>query len=308
MSYGFPYRGSKSNLAKYIVPILQAENSRTLLEPFAGGCSITDYCVRNNIFDNYIINDYSNSALLYKELTELNQEERLNKYGKWITKDEFLNTDNRIIRNIWSYNTNNRTYLFGKEIYDYYYCMFESVMNNNQELFKERFGIDLPTGKDFIERNRNTIKYITELIRTHELDNVLHQINRTKYIGLDKPRAEFISECRVIPQIKRLLLLGSSKSITAYKGDYKDLSIPDHVVIYCDPPYNNTDNSQYKAEINYNDFIDWCIEQSRRNPVYVSEIEINNPHFKLVFEKECRVGTNNYMKKRMERVYKVLDK
>lgn len=313
---GLPYRGSKKQIAKYIVPYLQAENRPTLIEPFAGGCSITDYCVANNIFQHYIINDYSNIALLYKEITGMTEADRLAKYGDWLTKEQFQNTDNTILKTIWSYNSNAKTYMFGKDWVEYHHALWENTIYNNPKPFYNLTGIELPAGTTPYERRRKAFCLIVDLIMNNQVDSLLDIVNKKEYYKerfelirqgkKQKSGTEFIAENKVAACVDRILGIEHTDKVEAYQGDYRQLVIPDNVVIYCDPPYSNTDNSQYKGSINPNQFIEWAIEQSKRNPVYVSEIEITNPHFHQVWEMNVRAKTTNTMRRRTERLYRVV--
>lgn len=50
MSFGLPYKGSKSSIAKDIVAALPGGNR--LVDLFCGGCSVTDYARKR---DDYLI-------------------------------------------------------------------------------------------------------------------------------------------------------------------------------------------------------------------------------------------------------------
>lgn len=84
------YMGSKSRIAKYIVPILQEQINKTgydYLEPFCGGCNIIDKIVAKNrfAFDNnkYLIE-------LWKHIVKNNDEE----YPDKITREHYLEVKN----------------------------------------------------------------------------------------------------------------------------------------------------------------------------------------------------------------------
>ena len=61
---------------------------------------------------------------------------------------------------------------------------------------------------------------------------------------------------------------------------YLDLEIPDNSVIYCDPPYFNTE--RYKDAIDYNEFWEWCRKKSCNNDVIISEYNAPND-FKCIW-------------------------
>lgn len=93
------------------------------------------------------------------------------------------------------------------------------------------------------------------------------------------------------------------KRVVFHNCDYKDLAIPNNSIVYCDPPYKWTTKYEYK--INHDEFEDWCVRIARLGyEVFVSEYQINNPHFKLVLEVPIRNGLNHNMM--TERLYKVV--
>jgi len=51
-------------------------------------------------------------------------------------------------------------------------------------------------------------------------------------------------------------------------NSYLDVNIKPHSVIYCDPPYINTDTYNNET-FNHAKFYDWCIEKSKNNLIYI---------------------------------------
>ena len=62
------------------------------------------------------------------------------------------------------------------------------------------------------------------------------------------------------------------RGVTILLQDYRDLKIPDGSLVYCDPPYKNTQGYQ-PGKFNHDEFWDWCRLLSSRATVYVSEFE-----------------------------------
>lgn len=78
----------------------------------------------------------------------------------------------------------------------------------------------------------------------------------------------------------------SLKGVIFKNKSYLDLKIPLHSIIYCDPPYQNT--KQYKDQINYNIFWEWCRKKSKQgNSVFISEY--NAPQ-----DFECLIAIPHY--------------
>lgn len=66
-------------------------------------------------------------------------------------------------------------------------------------------------------------------------------------------------------------------------GQYTQFSKAKNSIIYCDPPYDNTEQ-RYIEKFDFDMFKEWCIKMSRNNIVLVSSYDIDDPNFILVFE------------------------
>tara|TARA_R110000744_G_scaffold353575_1_gene459921 strand:+ start:379 stop:1092 length:714 start_codon:yes stop_codon:yes gene_type:complete len=68
--------------------------------------------------------------------------------------------------------------------------------------------------------------------------------------------------------------------------DYKNLTIPNKSIVYCDPPYEGT--TKYKDGFNHTDFWDWVRNKTNQgHQVFVSEYKAPED-FKCVWEKETK--------------------
>lgn len=65
--------------------------------------------------------------------------------------------------------------------------------------------------------------------------------------------------------------------------DYKDLNIKNSL-IYCDIPYYDSKKQYYDENFNYEDFYDWCRENSKCNKIYISETQMPED-FEVVWQK-----------------------
>jgi DNA adenine methylase len=86
-----------------------------------------------------------------------------------------------------------------------------------------------------------------------------------------------------------------------YNLSYEQVPIKENSVIYCDPPYAGT--AEYDGGFDHKKFLDWCHEQ--KNPVFISEYEINDDRFSQVLQikKRSMLSSNKKMKVKLERVY-----
>jgi DNA adenine methylase len=90
------------------------------------------------------------------------------------------------------------------------------------------------------------------------------------------------------------------KGILFFSSDYKDLSIPDGSIVYCDPPYRGQESvyKNIKERMNYDIFYEWLKKIAKKNTVFVSEY--NMPSFA-----EC-VWEGNLFKKPNGKLAKAL--
>lgn len=90
--------------------------------------------------------------------------------------------------------------------------------------------------------------------------------------------------------------------------DYRDLIIPTGATVFCDPPYADSDVKYNGIKFDNVAFIEWCIETAKTHDVYVTEYNIDNPHFMLIGEKKRQICLNGQGSKGMkaERLYKVI--
>ena len=99
--------------------------------------------------------------------------------------------------------------------------------------------------------------------------------------------------------------------LTISKADYKDIFVSEPTtVIYCDPPYINTDPRIYKDAIresgfNHAEFYDWC--EAQKGLVVLSEYTAPADRFTCVWSKEKRVlaGGAKCQIKKVERLFVV---
>lgn len=74
--------------------------------------------------------------------------------------------------------------------------------------------------------------------------------------------------------------------------DYKELDCTNSL-IYCDPPYSNSDNYYKKNKIDYQEFYEWCIKMKEKgNKIFISECYMPD-NFIEVWHKEYRRTCNN---------------
>ena len=117
MSFGLPYKGSKSAIAKDIIGVLPGGNR--LVDLFCGGCAITDYALKNtDKFNRFLINDIDErSPKTY--MKALNGGFR--NEDRWISRQDFfkLKETDDYVRLCFSFGNSGKTYMYGQQIEPY---------------------------------------------------------------------------------------------------------------------------------------------------------------------------------------------
>lgn len=88
-------------------------------------------------------------------------------------------------------------------------------------------------------------------------------------------------------------------------SDYRNLDIK-NALIYCDPPYKNSKQDYYNTNFNYDNYYNWCKEQSKNNKIFMSECEMPND-FKPIWQKEYSrtFGSISNKIKTIEKLYTI---
>lgn len=89
--------------------------------------------------------------------------------------------------------------------------------------------------------------------------------------------------------IKRLLDISLQVSNVEFNdGIYTQYSHLKNYIIYCDPPYDNTEQ-HYKIKFNSNDFYDWCRKMVKNNNILFISGYNAPKDFKIIFKKENKL-------------------
>lgn len=93
------------------------------------------------------------------------------------------------------------------------------------------------------------------------------------------------------------------KEIKFYCSDYFNLDIPFDSIIYCDPPYKNTDETYLHKNFDSEKFFEWCrLMKFLGNKIFISEF--NAPYdFKCIWSKEIQITHANQKNKSVEKLY-----
>lgn len=125
------------------------------------------------------------------------------------------------------------------------------------------------------------------------------------YAGIVKTKINTIRDYQkeAINNIKKQI--ENLKGVTLTNVEYYDIAIPDHSIIYCDPPYEGTES--YSHKFNHPKFWDWCREMKRiGHTIFVSEynapsdfIEIWTKEFSSSLSANGKSGGNKIRKEKL---------
>lgn len=134
--YGLPYMGSKNAIAEWVVECLPG--SEHFYDLFCGGCAITHAAMHSHKYKTFHVNDVTPMGTIFKSLVDGTRKV----YYKWVSREGFLQTDDYLIKSIWSFGSDCSTYLYGKDIEPIKKSLHYAIVEGDYTLSDE-IGIDM---------------------------------------------------------------------------------------------------------------------------------------------------------------------
>jgi hypothetical protein len=291
--FGMPYMGSKDKIARSIcMNFPQADHFYDL---FGGGGSIT-HCMMLTNKKRYKHFHYNEIANGVSELFEksINGDFSYSKFKpKWISRQEFFEKKeiDAYIRLIWSFGNNQKDYIFGENIEEYKRSMHMAVVFDEFNTLATQVlqFSKWPAIAKTIKQKRLYLRQLIEHYRITKLPECLLEYLPSKQL----------QQLEQLQRLQRLQRLQPKLFITAL--DYREVKIKPSSVVYCDIPYKNT--SEYLKEFDHESFLDWAASQP--HPVYISEYNINDDRFEVVYDiqKRSELSSNKYVGNKTEKLY-----
>lgn len=306
--FGISYMGSKNKIVKALIS--QLPSAKYFIDLFAGGCAMTHGAMLSGKYERFIANDISDAPSLFQRA--INGEFRDEK--RWISRDDFfaLKDKEPYIRYCWSFGNKGNNYLYSKEIEPYKKAFWEFVMFKNAEALRtygfnvDEF-LDLPTSYErriafrqflakipFVDKKGSHFYYKpSELKKYKGFDNNTRLDHLESLESLE--RLERLKHLQSLERLERLQSLEkkeSFKSLEIHQKDYKKVELPEpsECVIYCDPPYINSEGyhkqtlKNVKTSFNHDEFYDYVESLARQGyKVFISEYDMPKDRFKSVF-------------------------
>ena len=300
MKYGLPYKGSKNKLAPKIFELFPQK--KNFYDLFCGGCAMIHYGMLHNKFEKFIINDINPmcpTLFVYAINGKFKNETR------WISREDFLNSNEPYVKYCWSFGNNLRSYLYGEEIEPYkkacHYAIVFDDFSLIKELCPEVYGVtkEALNGIKNIKKRRLAFgpSVIKELKRLGDWDlvqnNPLYKSAHWRSGKLDGKnndleslqRLESLQSLESLERLQSLESLQSLERLEQFSTDYQNVNIYKDSVIYCDIPYERTD-SYNGIDFDFERFYSWCEKQTE--PVFISSYKMPEDRFVCIATFEHR--------------------
>lgn len=140
MSYGLPYKGSKSKLAERLVALFP--KTEHFYDLFSGGCAVAHCALYKNKFSHIHINDI-NPLMPKAFCMALNGD--FSNEDRWISREDFfrLKDTDPYAAICFSFGNDLKTYAYSREIEPKKKALHYAVFFDDFTLSDEEFGIDL---------------------------------------------------------------------------------------------------------------------------------------------------------------------
>lgn len=300
--YGLPFHGSKRAIAEKIVSLLP-EGER-LVDAMAGGCAVTHCAMVSGKWKKVVANDINGVPQVFEQT--INGEIPEDKLTRWVSRDEFnaVKDTDPLTAIIWSFGNNRKDYLYSREIEPYKRAVHE-LIHQGQTPTERRLMFamcvrELMKYIDVKKRQSDNGKR-TNGVDEHTLVEVTHGQRTDSIKGISTEMATYSYS-----DINANAVQGVQGALETAKMDYRELTINDGDVVYCDPPYEGTHG--YGMEFDHAAFIEWCHGLAARGiPVYVSEYKQPDDRFTEVASWQKMSGASGQGSKRTtERLFRAL--
>ena len=256
---GLPYQGSKKKISKKIVEIIKQNfgTEKPVYDIFGGGGAITAECLLNGLEVHYNDLDETITSMFQKVVSE----DRDYLKTLIVSRDEFLkirDKENKTIDDelkllVNSFGNNRKNYLYSEE--------FSDLKHN----------------------------LVTEIIKKHDTFSGYKKTDTYKNayrpfdVGKEK-KNQVLQQLPSLQQLERVQNININ-NLEITNHDYTHFSYLSDVIIYLDPPYENTVLKGYSTDgFDSQSFYDWAFKMANKNIVLISSYEISDSRFGCVYE------------------------
>ena len=273
MNYGIPYKGSKNKIAENI--IAQLPPAKHFYDLFGGGGAMTHCALLSGKYEFVHYNELN--PLVFKAFKmALNGE--FKGENRWISKEDFerLKDSDPYVACCYSFGNDFKTYAYGKNCELFKKAVHYSIVFDDNSLLNNY--IDL-----------SNFKYNSENIK--ERRSELHSLLKKSKLNVEygKPNQP-VSQHQI--WLERLQELNIGGGVLLSNLSYEEVPIESDSVIYCDPPYKDTNT--YIDDFNHEKFYQWLRDCREKNQqVFISEYQMPSEFFEVYSkEKTCLINAN----------------
>jgi len=277
MNYGIPYKGSKNKIAEKLIE--QLPSATHFYDLFGGGGAMTHCALLSGKYEFVHYNELN--PLVFKAFKmAINGE--FKGENRWISKEDFerLKDSDPYVACCYSFGNDFKTYAYGKNHEPFKKAVHYSIFFDDNSLLKEY--IDLSnfnySSENLKERRLELQRYLTVLLNKNKIVDTVR-----KHFNTENNNAR-----NVIQSLESLERLQSLESINNGGGvllsnlSYEQVPIESDSVIYCDPPYINTNT--YINDFNREKFYEWLRDCRKKNQqVFISEYQMPDDFNEVFF-------------------------
>ena len=281
-SYGICYMGSKNALAERIVALLPSASH--LIDVFAGGCAITHCAMKSGKWQHVHANDI-NEMIVGAFRRAINGEfigER-----RWISHEEFNRVrDTDAYASIcFSFGGNLRSYAYNHKNEELKRALHYAIFFGDHKPFLSLTGIDLTPVLNISDLRE---RYLTAKHLSKENGKRIDLQPFERLNRLNRLATAFTNE------EKHRLTIGSA--------DFAEVDIPSDSVVYCDPPYRESEGYRKAKHFNHERFFEWALRQTV--PVYVSEYAMPEEFVEVAaWQKLCTMSQTSNSLRTTEKLF-----
>ena len=268
MRYGIPYVGSKNKIAEKIIDKLPP--AKHFYDLFGGGGAMTHCALLSGKYEFVHYNELN--PLVFKCFKMALNGEFKNE-NRWISREDFnrLKDSDPYVACCFSFGNDFKTYAYGKNCELFKKAVHYSIVFDDNSLLNNY--IDL-----------SNFKYNSENIK--ERRSELHSLLKKSKLNIEygKPNQPVSQHQIWLERLQELNIRG----VLLSNLSYEQVPIESDSVIYCDPPYKETDS--YLDDFDHEKFYSWL--RTLKQQVFISEYQMPSDFYE-VFSIKKRVLIND---------------
>ena len=181
-NWGMPYMGSKNEIAWEVVQAMPKAD--VFVDLFCGGCAITHAAIVSKRWNKFVLNDIrpTADAFIRSIFTDLKE------YERCVTRAEFKQSEDIIVKMLWSFGNDCSTYLWGSDI-EQIKC--NAVRMLTAKTLKERHDCFMRFVRD-IENYKGSLESLQRLQRLNSLQSL-----QRDYMEVEIPRGSVVVYCDI---------------------------------------------------------------------------------------------------------------